>query len=377
MALKLRIVSDTRARAARARAELGSEQPKRRGFYLVIAAVVGVVAVVSVLVAAGSNPKSIAGPVNTTNLPDIRPAPALAAKGWINTAPLTSADLAGKVVLYDFWTYSCINCVRTLPYIRAWYDRYRANGLVIIGVHSPEFDFEKVKTNVESAVKRLGVTWPVALDNDKTIWNAFDNQYWPADYVADRTGEKRYSHFGEGDYANTENVLRALLGVAPSSPRATVGSKPETASGQRVNPETYLGVGVGPVSQSGVHTYPSVGTLTPPQAALEGAWNGDGEKVTSTAPGAAIAVGLHAQSVNLVLASATGKPIDAVVTLDGGPVPVSARGSDIRVDATGRTIVHVTAPDMYRLVLVPGVQDHQLRVVAEGPGLEAYDFTFG
>src|SRR4029077_19219991 len=181
---------------------------------------IGVVALASVLVAAGSKPSSISGPVDTSHLPDNGPAPALKAKGWINSAPLTPANLTGKVVLYDFWTYSCINCVRTFPYARAFYDRYRADGLVVIGVHSPECDFEKVHTNVEAAVKRLDVTWPVALDDDMTIWNAFKNQYWPADYVADRTGHLRYTHFGEGDYSNTENVLRTLLGVPASSPRA-------------------------------------------------------------------------------------------------------------------------------------------------------------
>ena len=168
--------------------------------------------------------------------PTSGPAPALEAKGWINSPPLTPSALTGKVVLYDIWTYSCINCVRTFPYVRAWYDRYRADGLVVVGVHSPEFDFEKVHGNVEDAVKRLNVTWPVALDDDLTIWNAFDNQYWPADYVADRTGELRYSHFGEGDYTNTENVLRTLLGVAPSSPRATAGDEAGDRVGQAREP---------------------------------------------------------------------------------------------------------------------------------------------
>ncbi len=282
-------------------------------------------------------------------------------------------------MLYDFWTYSCINCVRTLPYIRAWYDRYRADGLVIVGVHSPEFDFEKVHNNVAAAVKRLDVTWPVALDDNETIWKSFDNHYWPADYVADRTGELRYSHFGEGDYDNTENVLRTLLGVAPSSPRADKGVKAETASGQSVNQETYLDVQHQQIgAQPGVHRYTAGATQTQPgSVTLTGTWNGADEKITAAAPGATIALGVHAQSVNLVLATATGQPLDAIVTLDGRPVPVADRGSDITVDATGRTVVRVVAPNMYRLVLAPGVEDHQLSVVAEQPGLEAYDFTFG
>jgi thiol-disulfide isomerase/thioredoxin len=359
-----------------------SERPRRRGLYLVVAAIIAVVALSAVLFAAGSNPTTISGSVDTSNLADKGPAPALDAKGWINSPPLTSAELTGKVVLYDIWTYSCINCVRTFPYVRAWYDRYRADGLVVIGVHSPEFDFEKVHGNVEGAVKRLDVTWPVALDDDMTIWNAFKNQYWPADYVADRTGHLRYSHFGEGDYANTENVLRSLLGVASTSPHAGQNVKAETASGKPVNPETYLGAGnaqrpsqIG--AESGVHEYPTNTKPTAPAVTLEGSWNGEVERVTSAAVGSAIALGMHAQSVNLVLASATGKAVIAIVTLDGRPVPVNERGASIHVDAAGRTIVAVTAPDMYRLVAAPGVEDHQLRVIAEQPGLEAYSFTFG
>ena len=360
------------------RAELGSEKPRHRRTYLIVAAAIGVVALASVLVASQSSPSAISGPVDTSHLPDKGPVPALDAKGWINSPPLTPANLTGKVVLYDFWTYSCINCVRTFPYVRAFYDRYRADGLVIIGVHSPEFDFEKVHTNVEAAVKRLDVTWPVALDDDMTIWNAFKNQYWPADYVADRTGHLRYTHFGEGDYANTENVLRTLLGVPASSPRADKNVKAETASGQPTNPETYLDVQHGQIgAQSGLHVYPAAGQLTPPAIALEGAWSGSDEKITSAGVGATIALGVHAQSVNLVLASASGQPMDAVVALDGRPVPVNERGANIRVDASGRTIVRVTAPDMYRLVLAPTVENHQLTVVAEQAGLEAYDFTFG
>ena len=354
-----------------------STKPRRK-FYLVIAAAVVVVAVAAVLVAAGSNPTTISGKVDTAHLPDNGPAPALDAKGWINTPPLTDADLKGKVVLYDFWTYSCINCVRTFPYVRAWYDRYKADGLVVVGIHSPEFDFEKVHSNVENAVKQLGVTWPVALDDDMKIWGEFKNQYWPADYVADRTGQLRYSHFGEGDYDDTENVLRTLLGVPANSPRADKGVKAETASGQPVNPETYLDVEHGQIGvRPGTVEYPTVGKITAPQVQLSGRWTGEPEKIVSAAPGATITLGMHAMSVNLVLATSDGKPRDVLVSLDGLPIPAADRGSDVRVDANGRTYVHITAPNMYRLVLAPNVEDHQLTIVAEQPELEAYDFTFG
>ena len=147
-------------------------------------------------------------------------------------------------MLYDFWTYSCINCQRTFPYIRSWFDRYTANGLVIVGIHSPEFDFEKVHKNVEAAVKRDDVTWPVALDDDMTIWNKFHNNSWPADYIADQSGHIRYTHIGEGDYTDTENVIRKLLGVAANAPRAPGPSAKARRDSRpsNSNPETYLGL---------------------------------------------------------------------------------------------------------------------------------------
>jgi thiol-disulfide isomerase/thioredoxin len=359
--------------------ELVAIRTKRRRVYLIAAFVLVVVATAAVAVAASSDPSSISGKVDTAKLPDDGPAPSVAAAaGWINSPKLTQADLKGKVVLYDFWTYSCINCVRTFPKVRAWADRYRKDGLVVIGVHSPEFDFEKSPTNVAGAVKRLHVTWPVALDPDMAVWSAFNNQYWPADYIADRAGHIRYTHFGEGDYANTEKVLRKLLGVRASAPRADEGAKAETASGESVNPETYLGTDHGQAgAESGDHTYPRGGTVTAPEAALVGRWNGEPEKITSVAGDASIVVGVRAQSVNLVLASATGAPIDAVITLDGQPVPVDHRGANVHADAAGRTVVTVTAPDMYRLVLTPGVEEHELEITAPGGGLEAYAFTFG
>jgi thiol-disulfide isomerase/thioredoxin len=349
----------------------------RRRVYLVTAVCIAIAAVLAVIVASGSNPAVITGPVNVDNLGDQGPAPPLEAKGWINSPPLTRAGLTGKVVLYDIWTYSCINCVRTFPYVRSWYDRYRADGLVVIGVHSPEFDFEKVHSNVAAATRRLDVTWPVALDDDMTIWNAFDNRYWPADYVADRNGHIRYSHFGEGDYTNTENVLRALLRVAPSSPRAAPVNA-ETASGEAVNPETYLDTLHADLDvRPRVATYPPVPADFPKGVAVAGTWDAQEEKIVARSPGAQVVLIMHAQSVNLVLASATGKPVDAVVTLDGKPVPPEERGASLHVDARGRTVVTVTAPDMYRLVAAPHVEDHRLAVTATGAGLEAYDFTFG
>jgi thiol-disulfide isomerase/thioredoxin len=359
------------------------------------------VAMIAVLVGSHTDPNKVAGPVDITHLKDYGPAPALDAKGWINSPPLTPAELKGKVVLYDIWTYSCINCQRTFPYIRSWFDRYTANGLVVVGVHSPEFDFEKIHKNVEAAVKRDDVTWPVALDDDMTIWNAFKNNVWPADYIADRNGDIRYKSLGEGGYTNTENVIRKLLGVAPSTPRAQISvTKADATSRQNSNPETYLGLQYQNPNepliqiQPGAHDYPvppvgSVaapqlgpgGTISLPEGALEGAlagkWTADNEAVTSDAAAATILLGVHAKEVNLVMSTKSGRPIDAVVLLDGRPVPAADRGSSLHLDHDGRTVVTVQAPDMYRLLLNSRVSDHLLSISATAPGLAAYDFTFG
>ena len=353
----------------------------------------------AVLVGAHTDPQNVTGPVDTSHLPDKGPAPALAATGWIDSPPLTASELRGKVVLYDFWTYSCINCQRTFPYIRSWYDRYKSAGLVIVGIHSPEFDFEHVRGNVEAAVKRYDVTWPVALDNNMTIWNAFGNQYWPADYVADRRGEIRYVHPGEGDYMNTENVLRRLLDVPAASPRAERVTNGETASIDH-NPETYLGLQYQNPAEplielrAGSHDYPQPepGSIAPPRflsdgtiglvpgtttGALVGKWTVDSEKATSGDAVATILLAAHAKEVNLVMATANGEPADVLVQIDGNTVPVDERGASVHLDRNGRTVATVRAPDMYRLYASPKVEDHLISISTTGRGLEAYDFTFG
>ena len=357
------------------------------------------VAMFAVIVGAHTDPQNVTGRVDTSHLPVLRAAPALDPDGWINSAPITAAQLRGKVVLYDFWTYSCINCQRTFPYIRSWYDRYRSAGLVVVGIHSPEFDFEHVRGNVVDAVKRYDVTWPVAIDNEMHIWNAFGNQYWPADYVADREGNIRYTHFGEGDYDNTENVLRKLLGVPTASPRAASVTHGETASPEH-NPETYLGAQYQSLGQPliavrpGTYDYPTPepGSIAPPRfgadgtpliengkltGALVGKWTVDDEKATSDASVATILLAVHAKEVNLVMATADGHAHDVVVQLDGQPVPVAERGASVHVDHNGQTRVTVHAPDMYRLFASPTTENHLISVSTTGPGLEAYDFTFG
>lgn len=334
--------------------------------YLVAAVALVVAAVAAVVFAANTSPNRLGGGTVKGNGTS---APALAAKGWINTAPLTKADLKGKVVVYDFWTYSCVNCVRTIPYVRSWYDRYKADGLVVIGVHSPEFEFEKNHANVRRAVKELGVDYPVALDDDMTIWSSFDNEYWPADYIYDRAGKQVSTHFGEGGYAETENLLRKLLGVPRSAPRAKVGRKEGgTATSPDLTGETYNGSQRGiegfaspEVLTNGTRTYTAPAQLDPGTHALKGPWLISDEYVESRAPGSAIFIRYQASQVNLVLAPAGSTPVDVEVRVDGKLVKT----------------VRVADADLYSLVDAKVFGTHTLELVARGPGLRAYAFTFG
>ncbi|MDQ1442605.1 MAG: hypothetical protein QOG97_2833 [Acidimicrobiaceae bacterium] len=357
--------------------------PDRRRLYLAVALALALLAGAAVVFAANTSPSKLQPKVDTNNL-DVGPVvPAVNAVGWLNSAPLTPASLSGKVVLYDFWTYSCVNCVRTIPYVRALYDRYRNEGLVVIGIHSPEFDFEKNHANVTRAVKDLGVTWPVALDDKMVVWEAFQNNSWPADYVADSAGHLRYTHVGEGDYGQTEDVVRTLLRVDASAPRAAdpsasaapAGAAP-TAAGD-ITPETYLGVLRGNSAKQGPATYPDPTTVPVDTARLSGAWSGTGDYVQADAAASAIVLHYQAREVNLVLAPPAAGPVAVILELDGKPLAPAYRTSQTVVDAGGRTSVLVADADMYRLVLGPAVEGHTLRITANAPGLLAYAFTFG
>ena len=333
--------------------------------YGVAALALVVFAAAAVVFAGGSDPQSVSGTVDVANLPVGPTPPSLdAAKGWINTKPLTDADLTGKVVVYDFWTYSCVNCVRTLPHLRALHDRYAEDGLVVVGVHSPEFEFEKDHGNVTDAVQRLEVDYPVALDDDMDIWNAFGAQYWPQKFVADRKGHVRYGHVGEGGYRETENVVRKLLGVPASAPRANTESnaEPSPPPTRNISPETYLGLERG----SGA-------------ASLDGPWTREAQYVQADAAGATITLAYTAREVNLVLAPGErgAAPVDVTVELDGAPLPPEYRTPDTRIDEQGATFVRVTGSDQYRLVLGPAVEQYSVRLTARAPGLRAFAFTFG
>ncbi|HEV8626995.1 MAG TPA: redoxin domain-containing protein [Acidimicrobiia bacterium] len=365
-------------------ADLAADPPPSgpgRRVYLWAALGLVVLSLAAIWIAARADPSDTIAAVDVKKLPVGRPAPELHAQGWLNSAALSPADLSGKVVVYDFWTYSCINCVRTLPYLRAWYDRYRNDGLVVVGVHSPEFDFEKDHGNVEQAVSRLKVTWPVALDDDIAIWDAFANRYWPAKWVTDRQGRIRYFHPGEGNYAETENVIRALLGVSASSPRAHDPKEPQTAPDEvarNITQETYLGTERGSTAEDGQHAY-APGELRLHQPGLAGTWQGEPERIRSVSPEASLSLRYLAREVNLVMATGLpgGAPIDVTVELDGKPIPEGSRTADTKVDDHGATYVRVQASDLYRLAFGPRVEEHTLRLTPRTPGLEAFAFTFG
>ncbi|HET6725804.1 MAG TPA: cytochrome c biogenesis protein DipZ [Gammaproteobacteria bacterium] len=305
---------------------------------------------------------------------------------WLNSPPLTPAKLRGKVVLIDFWTYSCINCLRALPYVQAWASRYADDGLVVIGVHTPEFAFEHKIDNVRQAVQRLHITFPVAMDNNYAIWRAFDNHYWPADYLVDAQGRIRYHAFGEGDYDKTEQVIRMLLKAAhhgvPTS-LATVHGKGVQAAADFVevrSPETYIGYlkargfASGRMRPDAPRKYSAPDHPRLNAWGLKGTWTVQGEKaVLDKAPGS-IVFKFHARDLNLVLGPGEdGKPVRFRVRVDG-KAPGDAHGVD--TDAAGNGVV--TGERLYQLVRQPGdVRTHLFEIEFLDPGVQAYSFTFG
>jgi thiol-disulfide isomerase/thioredoxin len=283
---------------------------------------------------------------------------------WLNTEPLTLEALRGKVVLIDFWTYSCVNCLRTLPHVRAWYERYRVAGLVVVGVHTPEFSFEREAENVREAVSDLEIEYPVALDNGYETWNAWGNQFWPAKYFIDRRGHVRFAHFGEGAYEESEHVIRTLL-AEPGLPRpvsASIGD--ETPEGVQT-PETYLGyerierfVGSKIVKdREATYRLPEVFPFG--HLAYGGRWTVEGERIVA-GQGARLKLSFHANEVFLVLGTS------------GGEERV-----DVRVDGRRVGTVRVTADRLYRLARIPGEKQNHVLDLRFSPGTEAYAFTFG
>ena len=314
--------------------------------------------------------------------------PLSGATTWLNSPPLSAEGLRGKVVLVDFWTYSCINCLRALPYVKGWYDKYKDHGLVVIGVHAPEFAFEKDAGNVRRAVADLKITYPVALDDDYAIWQGFNNQYWPAHYFIDSQGRIRGHHFGEGGYDESEATIRQLLteagytGLPPAgmeSARA-VGVQAAADEAHDQSPETYVGYqraenfsSVGGFAQDRAKLYAAPGVLTLNQWALAGTWAVDPEKaVLGAAPGK-IEFRFLARDLHLVLGPNGGKPVRFRVLLDGA-APAASHGAD--TDAGGQGTV--TEQRLYQLIRQSGdVREHIFSIEFLDPGVQAYSFTFG
>ncbi len=304
------------------------------------------------------------------------PAPRFAGiRAWLNSQPLAMAQLKGKVVLVDFWTYSCINCVRTLPYITAWDWKYRDKGLVIVGVHSPEFEFEKRPGNVRAALAAHDIRYPVALDNHLDTWSNFHNRYWPAHYLIDRNGNVVYTHFGEGDYDVTENNIRYLLGLRGKGAAATT-AEPSYSLNQ--TPETYLGYsraeryqGPEAVADDAERAYRFPEFLPVHGWALDGTWKAEAHKIVSGKPGAALRLNFIARKVFLVLGTASGAPVHATIMINGVPA-ARVSGKDA---PHGRLVV--TRSTLYELIDQKTARNSRLTLRADEPGLEAYAFTFG
>ncbi len=307
---------------------------------------------------------------------------------WLNSAPLSKEALRGKVVLVDFWTYSCINSLRNLPYVKKWAAKYKDAGLVVIGVHTPEFSFERERDNVEMAVSELNVSYPVAMDSDYRIWQAFNNEYWPADYFIDGRGRIRHHHFGEGDYGESERVVRELLrengatgpgGITVSLSAAGIEAPPSLANER--SSETYLGyrraenfASPERLSQDSQAQYSLPASPSLNEWGLGGSWNvGPESAVLQTAPGK-IAFRFHSRDLHLVLGPAkNGNPVRFKVTLDGA-APGDDRGVDTATDGTGE----VRWARLYQLVRQKGtIEDRTFEIDFLDPGVRAYVFTFG
>jgi len=324
-----------------------------------------------------------------STLPDLGPAPSLdGAVTWLNSPPLTMAQLKGKVVVVDFWTYSCINCLRSLPYVKAWAQAYADQGLVVIGVHTPEFAFEKVPANVAKAVKDLGVTYPVAVDSNWTIWKAFKNNYWPAHYFIDANGHIRYEHFGEGEYDQSEMVIRKLLaernGHAVGGMLTKVSATGAMAQADWAaarSPETYVGsdkaegFAATPAIRAGqTADFTPAATIPVDHWAFAGSWRETPQAAIADKPGARILYQFRGRDLHMVLGpTADGHPVKFRILIDGKP-PGADHGTD--VDANGQGVI--TGLRLYQLVRQSTATTGRLfEIQFEDAGAQAFTFTFG
>ena len=310
------------------------------------------------------------------------------ATAWLNTHPLSPSDLQGKVVVVEFWTFTCINWRRTLPYVRAWADRYKQQGLVVIGVSTPEFSFEKDVNNVRRAVKEMDMTFPIAIDNNYGVWRAFDNEYWPALYFIDAKGHIRHHQFGEGGYEESEKIIQQLLaeagakdipaGLSPVEPGGAELAADVSALGSG---ETYVGYGraenfssPGGVAPDRSHAYMAPPHLQLNQWALDGDWTVRQENAALNKAGGRITYRFHARDVNLILGPVkSGGPVRFRVLIDGH-APGAAHGIDVDEQGNGKS----SEQGMYQLIRQPGpIINRDFTIEFLDPGVEAFDFTFG
>ena len=293
---------------------------------------------------------------------------------WINSPPLQITDLKNKVILIDFWAYSCINCIRTFPYLKKWYSDYHDKGLVIIGVHAPEFEFEQDVNNVKNSAEKNGLTYPIALDNQFKTWRNYQNQYWPAHYLIDKNGNVVYQHFGEGDYDITESNIRFLLGLNPSTSTTEIPSIPSFQQ----TPETYLGYARAETFSSAetmLHNHPQEyhfpNVLNQNNWALQGKWNVMAERIVSQGANSAIKIRFHAKKVFIVMGSASDKPIQLKLLLNGESV-INEKGKDVQ-----NSMIIVSHHKLYDAINLKATETAVLELITNDPGLEMYTFTFG
>jgi thiol-disulfide isomerase/thioredoxin len=315
-------------------------------------------------------------------------------QGWINSKPLSPAALAGKVVLVDFWEYTCVNCLATLPYQKAWFDRYAKYGFTIVGVHTPDFSFSAEPRNVDAAVRRLGIEWPVVLDDERAIWDRYGNEVWPRQLLFDASGRLIADHAGEGDYPEMERQIQDALHRVDPSARfpAVMGYLPRDSYAKpgavcyRHTPEMYVGPGHGAGALGNPQGYGRNGRIiaytdAPPhgdgRAYLQGPWSTDGQALVSAtgAPGPHLTVRYQAIQAVAVLASG-GAPLRVLVYQDGAPLPARDAGSDVRYDAAGRSYLEVDAPREYEVVLNKHFGQHELELLPQAAGLGVYAFDF-
>ena len=334
---------------------------------------------------------------------------------WLNSEPLSIPELRGQVVLVDFWTYTCVNCIRTFPFLREWHARYADDGLVILGIHTPEFEFEEDLDNVTRATVKHGIVWPVALDNDYATWNAFRNNAWPSKYLIDKDGVVRYTHRGEGKYAETEQKIRELLVEAGADLSLETGELPEDQKADEsflsklsdpevnITPELYAGYvrGCNPRAYA-FAGHPFVGhpeycqsidevsDYKDPQIAvndfifLQGPWYAGPESLRYASQeenddfSDYLAVRLSAKSVNAVIKSATpGDPFKVLVTLDGEYLTGNNKGEDVVIEEDGRSFLLIDEPKMYRIVEAPSFDTYDLKLSPNSPRFSIFAFTFG